>query len=213
MHDYRLVIQKSLDARERSRGEFDEGPPGSSSGERDVAVTLSLWALNPALAFNDLAGPGGARCVVLTSGTLAPLSSFASELGVSFPIRMEAPHCVDVHKQVWAGAVGVGPAGASLHGTFKTAAEFAYQDDLGNALREWCRDIPHGVLVFFPSYSLLDRVTQRWTSTGAEGVGAGTSKKMFQEPRGNEQPHRAEAGGRGDGSRGGGRGAGRKPRG
>ena len=208
VHDYRLVIQKSFkDARERSRGEFDEGPPGSSSGERDVAVTLSLWALNPALAFNDLAGPGGARCVVLTSGTLAPLSSFASELGVSFPIRMEAPHCVDVHKQVWAGAVGVGPAGASLHGTFKTAAEFAYQDDLGNALREWCRDIPHGVLVFFPSYSLLDRVTQRWKSTGAwKALEQATGKKMFQEPRGNEQPHHVEAGGRGGGSRGGGRG-------
>ena len=54
----------------------------------------TLWALNPALAFNDLAGEGGARAVVLTSGTLSPLSSFASELGVPFPIRMEAPHCV-----------------------------------------------------------------------------------------------------------------------
>ena len=204
VHDYRLVIQKSFkDARDRSRE--DEGGVGDSGG-RDVAVTLSLWALNPALAFNDLAGPDAARCVVLTSGTLAPLNSFASELGVSFPIRMEAPHCVDVHKQVWAGAVGVGPAGASLHGTFKTAAEFAYQDDLGNALREWCRDIPHGVLVFFPSYSLLDRVAQRWKSTGAwKALEQATGKKMFQEPRGNEQPH-ADAGGRGGGSRGGGRG-------
>jgi Fanconi anemia group J protein len=68
--------------------------------EREALVTLSLWALNPALAFNDLAGPGGARAVVLTSGTLAPLSSFASELGVAFPIRMEAPHCVDMDRQV-----------------------------------------------------------------------------------------------------------------
>ena len=67
------------------------------------------------------------RCVVLTSGTLAPLNSFASELGVQFPIRMEAPHCVDVGRQVWAGAVGVGPRGAQLCGTFKVAAEFAYQ--------------------------------------------------------------------------------------
>ena len=96
---------------------------------------MSLWALNPALAFDDLAGANAARCVVLTSGTLAPLNSFASELGVQFPIRMEAPHCVDVGKQVWAGAVGVGPRGAQLCGTFKVAAEFAYQDDLGNALK------------------------------------------------------------------------------
>ena len=204
VHDYRLVIQKSFKEAAAIQGREDDIPSSGDSSGRESAVTLSLWALNPALAFNDLAGPGAARCVVLTSGTLAPLNSFASELGVQFPIRMEAPHCVDVHKQVWAGAVGVGPAGASLHGTFKTAAEFAYQDDLGNALREWCREIPHGVLVFFPSYSLLDRVSQRWKSTGAwKALERATGKKMFQEPRGNE-PHHADAGGRGGGGRGGG---------
>jgi hypothetical protein len=44
------------------------GAGGAFGVEREAAVTLSLWALNPALAFNDLAGPGGARAVVLTSG-------------------------------------------------------------------------------------------------------------------------------------------------
>jgi Rad3-related DNA helicase len=38
---------------------------------------LCLWALNPALAFQEVAA--AARCVVLTSGTLAPMASFASE--------------------------------------------------------------------------------------------------------------------------------------
>ena len=92
--DFRLAVQKR----------FDEPPPGAaearsvSSDEtllRDggvsfdaAKVTLSLWALNPALAFADIAGARDergtnslARSVVLTSGTLAPLDSFASELG------------------------------------------------------------------------------------------------------------------------------------
>ena len=155
-------------------------------------VTLSLWALNPALAFADIAGARDergtnslARSVVLTSGTLAPLDSFASELGAPFPIRMEAPHCVDVQTQVWCGAVAAGASGTRLSGTFKTSVEFSYQDDLGGSLEKWCLEIPHGVLVFFPSYSLLDRVAQRWKSTGAwRRLEQATGKKLFQEPRG-----------------------------
>ena len=53
----------------------------------------------------------------------------------------------------------------------------------------------------------MDRVAQRWKSTGAwKALEQATGKKMFQEPRGNEQPQHVEAGGRGGGSRGGGRG-------
>ena len=36
----------------------------------------------------------GARCVILTSGTLSPLSSFAAELQVPFPITLENPHII-----------------------------------------------------------------------------------------------------------------------
>ena len=168
---YRLAVSKSFE----------------DSSEKKEKVTLSLWALNPALAFADLTGPGPgtARSVVLTSGTLAPLDSFASELGAPFPIRMEAPHCVDVNTQVWAGAVASGTNGTKLSGTFKTSVEFAYQDDLGASLEKWCLEIPHGVLVFFPSYSLLDRVAQRWKATGAwQRIEQSTGKKLFTEPRG-----------------------------
>ena len=210
--DFRLAVQKR----------FDEPVQGSSarfasdetrdetSAQNAAKVTLSLWCLNPALAFADIAGGFGvgptggtlndaARSVVLVSGTLAPLDSFASELGAPFPIRMEAPHCVDVESQVWCGAVGVGFSGTRLSGTFKTSVEFSYQDDLGESLQKWCLEIPHGVLVFFPSYSLLDRVAQRWKSTGAwRRLEQATGKKLFQEPRG--------SGGGGGGGRGKGRG-------
>jgi Fanconi anemia group J protein len=41
-----------------------------------------------------------ARSVLLTSGTLSPLDSFSGELGLDFHVRLEAPHVVDVNKQV-----------------------------------------------------------------------------------------------------------------
>ena len=200
--DYRLVVRSSLKA-----GAADEEAAGFDEASE---TTLSLWAMNPALAFGDVTR--AARCVVLTSGTLAPLDSFASELGASFPIRAEAPHCVDAERQVWAGSVRVGPTGARLSGTYKCASELAYQDDLGNALERWCEEIPHGALMFFPSYAALERVAERWRRTGAwRRIERTTGKRIFQEPRNNGKEAGARGGGRGGrgrGGRGGGRGGG-----
>lgn len=39
-------------------------------------------------------------CLLCTDRTLSPMDSFASELGVPFEIQMEAPHVVDMDKQV-----------------------------------------------------------------------------------------------------------------
>lgn len=92
---------------------------------RGWAVEWSLWCMNPAVAFGDLARP--TRCVVLTSGTLAPLDSFASELGAAFDVRLEAPHVVDMSRQVWVGAVGAAPSGAPLTINFKSTDQLQTQ--------------------------------------------------------------------------------------
>ena len=59
VHDYRLVVQKSF-----KEASIHQGGDGSSSDPagagREACVTLSLWALNPALAFDDLAGANAA---------------------------------------------------------------------------------------------------------------------------------------------------------
>lgn len=49
-------------------------------------TNLCLWALNPALAFREVTA--AARCVVLTSGTLAPMESFASEVRPLLPVDL-----------------------------------------------------------------------------------------------------------------------------
>jgi len=46
------------------------------------------------------------------------------------------------------------------------------QDELGRLLLAVCRTVPHGVLCFLPSYSLLEKLITRWNSTGlAEHIG------------------------------------------
>jgi Fanconi anemia group J protein len=62
---------------------------------------------------------GRAWSIVLASGTLSPLDSFAGELRLPFHVRLEAPHVVDMRRQVWAGVLPSGPDGRVLTGTFK----------------------------------------------------------------------------------------------
>lgn len=41
-----------------------------------------------------------------------------------------------------------------------------YEDALGAAILELCSVIPHGVLCFFPSYTIIQKLLLRWNSTG-----------------------------------------------
>lgn len=59
----------------------------------------------------------GVRCVLLTSGTLSPLDSLATELRIPFPVRLENPHVIDPSR-VWVGVVTSGPAGVRFNSTY-----------------------------------------------------------------------------------------------
>ena len=59
----------------------------------------------------------------------------------------------------------------------------ACQDAVGETVLHYCKIIPHGVLVFLPSYALLDKLQARWKSTGMWKQ-ITRVKKPFAEPRG-----------------------------
>ncbi|KAK9806231.1 hypothetical protein WJX72_006639 [[Myrmecia] bisecta] len=187
VRDYRLAIQKWVrhgdGNNNRGKGRnfrrnTNEDGQGEVSG---WVVQFCLWSLNPAVAFHEVSEK--ARSVLLTSGTLAPMATFASELGVAFPTRLEAPHVVDMRRQVWAGAIGSGPDGTVLQATFKHTDTHKFQDSIGKCILQTCQVVPDGVLVFFPSYSLLDKLTTRWKATGLWGQ-INALKKLVSEPRG-----------------------------
>nr|XP_020642475.1 Fanconi anemia group J protein isoform X1 [Pogona vitticeps] len=125
--------------------------------------TLHFWCLNPTVAFSDLSGH--VRSIVLTSGTLSPMDSFSSELGVKFSIQLEANHVIR-KSQVWVGTVGAGPKGRSLCATFQHTETYEFQDEVGELLLSICQTIGQGVLCFLPSYKMLDKLKDRWLHTG-----------------------------------------------
>lgn len=88
LNDYRAVISRSE----------ERGAQGKS-----LVTRLNLWCCNSAVAFDRIKEE--TRSVILASGTLAPMDSFASELGMQFDVRLETSHVIDTSKQLWAGVV------------------------------------------------------------------------------------------------------------
>ncbi|XP_062594294.1 Fanconi anemia group J protein homolog isoform X2 [Saccostrea cucullata] len=135
---------------------------GGAPIQPTTQLSLNFWCMNPAVAFSDLSM---CRSVVLTSGTLSPINSFESELGVPFPIKLEANHVIE-DKQVWVGAVGQGPRGGTLEAVYRCVETLQFQDELGELVLRVCQQVPHGVLCFVPSYSTLGKLKTRWEITG-----------------------------------------------
>ncbi|XP_031728340.1 Fanconi anemia group J protein [Anarrhichthys ocellatus] len=151
-----------------------------SARVKTEVLTLSFWCLNPAVAFSDFSR--SVHSIVLTSGTLSPMSSFSSELGVKFSIQLEANHVIN-KSQVWVGTVGDGPQGRKLCATFQHTETYIFQDEVGSLLLHVCQVVAKGVLCFLPSYKMLDKLRDRWTNTGLWKK-LERHKAVIPEPRG-----------------------------
>ncbi len=68
--------------------------------ESPTVVKMALWCLNPAVAFAQLSAE--AHSIVLTSGTLSPKASFASEVGALCRNADDCFHDVSSMNGVWA---------------------------------------------------------------------------------------------------------------
>ncbi|KAF1789930.1 P-loop containing nucleoside triphosphate hydrolase [Phytophthora cactorum] len=144
--DFKLVVIKSKSTW-KENASFRS--PTKRNGGDEWELKMCIWCLNAAVAFSDVASQ--ARSVILTSGTLSPMESFAGELGVDFPIRLEANHVVNMRKQVFIGAVMHGPG--NISGFYGAIAPAILASDT-----RWDSHV-------LPSYSLLNKLTTRWKKT------------------------------------------------
>lgn len=79
--------------------------------------------------------------------------------------------------------MSIAPSGRRVLCNFQNLGSFEVQDDIGTVTHRVCASVPYGVLVFFPSYSLLDRLVDRWRATGM-WTAIATLKEIVLEPRG-----------------------------
>ncbi|KAJ3339339.1 Regulator of telomere elongation helicase 1 [Gonapodya sp. JEL0774] len=125
--------------------------------------TLSYWCFDSGVAMRELLA-AGVRNVILASGTLAPLDGVAAELGIPFDVRLENPHVI-TDSQALVAVVTKGPAGTALNSSYQRRDDTGYRTDLGNAVVNFARTVPDGILCFFPSYGVMQSCIDSWKST------------------------------------------------
>jgi regulator of telomere elongation helicase 1 len=135
--------------------------PSFGSRAKEPKPTLSYWCFKPGVAMQVLKKEKGCRSIILTSGTLCPLNSLECELGLPFERTLENVHVIQP-KQIWIGCVPVGPSGKTLNSSFRSRDTKEYKMELGNTIVNFARIVPDGVLVFFPSYTVLNACVEEW---------------------------------------------------
>lgn len=146
---------------------------------------LNYWAFSPGIAMEELRGLQ-VRSIILTSGTLSPLDSFKEDLKIPFMVELTNPHVIQ-RNQIWVGALPFGPTGKVLNSSYNMRGKNEYKDELGMSVLSICEtsrgfsfnnsrtyggltvptgpDMKGGVLVFFPSYSVMENTIERWKET------------------------------------------------
>uniref|UniRef100_A0A667WAE2 Regulator of telomere elongation helicase 1 n=1 Tax=Myripristis murdjan TaxID=586833 RepID=A0A667WAE2_9TELE len=149
----------------------------ATSSSNKQGNILSYWCFSPGFSMQDLVNQS-VRCIILTSGTLSPLSSFTSEMRIPFPVTLENSHVIQ-KDQIFVSIVDQGPDGVRLSSAFDrrwVVLSTIYHSNMS-------RVVPHGLLVFFPSYPVMEKTLEFWRANG-HASRIDTIKPMFIEPRG-----------------------------
>uniref|UniRef100_A0A8C1TD92 Regulator of telomere elongation helicase 1 n=1 Tax=Cyprinus carpio TaxID=7962 RepID=A0A8C1TD92_CYPCA len=153
----------------------------ASSSTKKQGNVLSYWCFSPGFSMQELLGQG-VRSIILTSGTLSPLSSFTCEMKIPFPVSLENLHVIQPD-QISVSIIEKGPDGVKLSTAFDRRFVPENMSSMGNTLVNLTRLVPHGLLVFFPSYPVMDKTLEFWRASGHAGR-IEKVKPMFVEPRG-----------------------------
>ncbi|XP_054464874.1 LOW QUALITY PROTEIN: regulator of telomere elongation helicase 1 [Anoplopoma fimbria] len=153
----------------------------ASSSSKKQGNILSYWCFSPGFSMQDLVNQG-VRCIILTSGTLSPLSSFTCEMRIPFSVSLENSHVIE-RDQIFVGIIEQGPDGVALSSAYDRRFLPENMASLGNTVANLSRVVPDGLLVFFPSFPLMEKTLDFWKTSGhADRIE--TVKPIFVEPKG-----------------------------
>lgn len=155
--------------------------PGSNE------VTIEYLLLDPSEKFRDLVDE--ARCIVLAGGTMEPVEDYKNFLFPYVPeqdVRVFSCGHVIPDTNLCVSTLESGPSKKEFHFTFDKRDSSDMIDELGDSIYNLCGTIPHGVVVFVPSYQYLDKLIARWKTT-QNGVSLwdklSQRKSIFMEPK------------------------------
>ena len=165
---YSFVLQK-VNTYGGNSGKFLSGKKESA---QQIKYVLSLWCLDASLTMQRL--DKIVRNIIVTSGTLSPISSFVYELKIPFahiypPMHtlqktsvLKAAKKCDPSQRVCVSVCPRGCCDTEFNSSYTKRDTIEYKSSLGNSMVNLFRIIPDGVLIFFPSYSFMRNVLTFW---------------------------------------------------
>lgn len=169
-----IQVEEKKNKKSDSWGALKVG--NSKAAER----VLSYWCFSPGFGMKQLLDQN-VRSIILTSGTLAPLKPLISELGIPIGVQLENPHIVKGN-QICVKIISQGPDCTPLNSNYQNRDNPKYISSLGRTILSFCRVVPDGLLVFFPSYPIMTKCQEAWQ---AEGIWSSINniKPIFVEPQ------------------------------
>lgn len=142
-------------------------------------VRFKYLLLDPRDAFEPIVS--SARAIILAGGTMEPMSDFEQLVPRDRFTTFSCGHIVP-SSHVMGAVVPLGPKGQTLEFTHASWQQPVMLDELAVALGNYTNIVPHGMVVFFPSYATLDAALARWQHTHAlERLSR--RKKVLTEPK------------------------------
>lgn len=144
------------------------------------AKILNFWCFNPGFGMSNLINRN-VHSIILTSGTLAPLKPLISELALDVNYQLENPHVIKP-TQVIAKIISQGPDGIPLNCGYQNRENVKYLNSLALTIKTVACVTPNGLLVFFPSYVLMNKAQEAWNMSGMWKA-INDVKPIFTEPK------------------------------
>ncbi|CAJ0586951.1 unnamed protein product, partial [Mesorhabditis spiculigera] len=142
-----------------------------NSSEQPEEYSLNWACFDSAIAMQRLKRMG-ARTIILTSGTLAPLETFAQEMALNVGDVFSATHAAKkeqvkcfVVPKYYADKTATAKL-ESLAGTFTNRENPRYVKAVGEAIVSALKRVPQGTLVFFPSFMYMTACLKMWRNCG-----------------------------------------------
>jgi chromosome transmission fidelity protein 1 len=170
-----------------------EGSFFYSRSEEDSGMSLKYMLLDPTYHFKDIVEE--ARAVVLAGGTMSPMDDYIKHLFSYIPsTRLMTLSCGHVipPSNLLAWPITQDSRGADFDFTFEKRNLKTMIESVGHAILQFTKNIPDGVVAFFPSYSYLDSCVAVWkrclVSVGNQKTQSlwellSETKPIFLEPR------------------------------
>lgn len=99
--------------------------------------------------------------VVITSGTISPLDMYPKMLG--FSATVQESYAMTLTRDCFLPLVITrGSDQVSISSRFEVRNDPAVVRNFGSILTEYCKVVPDGIVVFFPSYLYMESIVAAW---------------------------------------------------